>query len=193
MEQELNDVELQSGADASGVALRPSTKFFGFICGSFTFFLLLLTLLEILAYYSHPLQNAIAHGDVDALKRAVAKGGNVNAEDEYGRSMLNRAIMYGRSNRMLMFTNPEARFPTIHSMLEVLLDAGAKVNVEDSYNDLPLCLAIRCADINAVKLLIEKGAEVNKWDGRGNTPLGYAEDAQLQEIISLLKEKGATW
>jgi len=104
---------------------------------------------------------------------------------------LNRAIVYGRQNFKLMLNHPEVRFQTINSMLQVLLDAGADANVEDSNNNLPLCLAIKWADINAVRLLIEKGADVNLWDGRGNTPLGRAEDAQSQEIISLLIEKGA--
>ncbi|MBL7152763.1 MAG: ankyrin repeat domain-containing protein [Phycisphaerae bacterium] len=105
--------------------------------------------------------------------------------------MLNRAILYGIKNFKLMMNHPEVRFQTINSMLQVLLDAGADVNMLDGNNTSPLCVAIERADVNAVELLIEKGADVNLSDGRGSTPLDCAENAQSQEIISLLVQKGA--
>jgi ankyrin repeat protein len=191
MEEEMNDVELQSETRANSTALKPLTEFYCFVCGLITLFLLVMTLLQILAHYSHPLRNAIANGDVDALRRTVAKGGDVNAKDEYGRSMLNSAIKYGTGNFDLMLNHPEVRLQTINSMLQVLLDAGANANVVDDNNNLPLCFAVKYADVNAVRLLIEKGADVNLREGRGHTPLDCAEDAQLQEMISLLKENGA--
>ncbi|MBN2138339.1 MAG: ankyrin repeat domain-containing protein [Sedimentisphaerales bacterium] len=187
----MTNIEFESRANIANVTLKPYTKFYGLVCVSITLVLLFMTLAQILAYYSHPLKNAIVNGDIGSLKQAIANGADVNAEDEYGYSMLNRTIVYGIDNIKLVVNQPEVRFQTINSMLQALLDAGADTNVVDSNKNLPLCLAVKWADINAVRLLIEKGADVNLRDGHGSTPLGRAEDAELQEIISLLVEKGA--
>ncbi|HEY9182276.1 MAG TPA: ankyrin repeat domain-containing protein [Gammaproteobacteria bacterium] len=59
---------------------------------------------------------------------------------------------------------------------ELLLDAGAKVDLTDPDGVTPLLSAILNAHWDTARLLLARGANVNKWDYWGRTPLYLAVD-----------------
>lgn len=85
--------------------------------------------------------------------------------------------------------------------MEVLIKAGANVNIEDSRNGLtPLHFAVQNSKVDIVNYLIENGANINAKTSNGQTPLhlsvagGFYKSQNLDktDVVKLLLEKGAT-
>lgn len=189
MDQEETAIDIQSKNIPDATTLRASTKLYVALSLVVASCLILMALLRVLAPYGNAIENAIAKGEIEALRHAVVER-DVNAVDDYGHSMLICAIRYGIRNDKLM-QQREVRLKTIYSMLEILLDSGANVNALDDNNHLPLCSAVQWTDIEVVGLLIDRGANVNLQDGHGDTALHFAVRSQAPEMIALLLGKGA--
>ena len=79
-------------------------------------------------------------------------------------------------------------------IIQVLLDAGAKINsTENEYlNWTPLAYACNYRMSENVSFLLENGANVNARDEDGNTPFLHAcKNAASREILSMLADYGA--
>ena len=141
-----------------------------------------------------------ANGDIEKVRILLAKGVDVNAQDEEGSTPLCLAVKSGKME-----------------IVQVLVEAGAKIN-EGSWpplgeavnkNDIAIAkyLIAHGANVNApeywtvlqqtpyvgnnvemVKLLIANGAEVNAGDW---TPLHGAADEGRRDIAEALVQKGA--
>jgi ankyrin repeat protein len=59
---------------------------------------------------------------------------------------------------------------------ELLLGAGADINLTDPYGVTPLVVATLNLQNDFAKYLVEKGADINQWDLYGRTPLYVAID-----------------
>src|SRR5215203_2782076 len=59
---------------------------------------------------------------------------------------------------------------------ELLLDAGADINLADPYGVTPLVVATLNLQNDFAAYLVEKGADINQWDLYGRTPLYVAID-----------------
>ncbi len=83
------------------------------------------------------------------------------------------------------------RYP---QMLELLLQAGAKVGARNAFGHTPLHLAV--ADRRAVEILLAAGAEAAAANGFGKTPLDYAirqgTSAYSLSIVDLLIRAGGS-
>lgn len=153
--------------------------------------------------------------DVDAARRLIEAGADVNAKDETVQSAY-------------LISTSEVGDDT--ALLELTLANDADVASLDSYNGTGL---IRAADrgfttivtrlletnidvdhvnrlgwtalleaiilgggdaahTEVVRLLVEAGADVNLADGQGVTPLGHAEKSGYAEMVAILREAGAT-
>ncbi|MEG4169611.1 MULTISPECIES: ankyrin repeat domain-containing protein [unclassified Microcoleus] len=77
------------------------------------------------------------------------------------------------------------------AIIELLLAAGADVNVRTKKGWTALANAAVSGSIRAVKLLLEAGADINAKDIGGYTALSRAKQEKNQEIIQLLLECGA--
>lgn len=177
--EKINLVSRQSEQDDK---ISPSTYALGVMAILIASFFILLTVDPILRYYSHPLENAIARGDIKSLRKAIAKGKDVNAIDaSSGRTMLVKACMYGYDYDKLRKT-PEPWLQRICEMVEILLDGGANVNGRDSFGTTPLLCVITAVPyrhifagsekhIELLAMLISRGADVNEKGRRGQTPL----------------------
>ena len=55
--------------------------------------------------------------------------------------------------------------------MQLLLNAGADVNICNNHDDTPLIIACRYGGSTIQKMLIAAGADVNYRDGNGVTPL----------------------
>lgn len=188
------------------------TRIFTYIFGAITLcissYFILLTIIPIVFYYSQPLKNAIARGDIVAMKRAIAKGADVNAIGRTSkRTMLTAACNYGRYDEKLWKT-PKLRQQKIREMLELLIDSGADINTKDKFGYTALCLVTsnpykrHPASVATVKehkklvaMLLTKGADVNTKYENGNTPLHNAVGASFHsdnlEVVELLIQSGA--
>ena len=87
--------------------------------------LLLLLALAPIQAYAGPAIDAVASGDTDALKTALANGANVNERDQDGETALHTAVRLDRAD-----------------MIRILLDRRAEVNPLNYWRETPLSVAI---------------------------------------------------
>jgi ankyrin repeat protein len=76
-------------------------------------------------------------------------------------------------------------------VVRVLIDKGAKINVGNNGNFMPLHSAAYLGDTQMVCFLLDKGADINSNSDDGNTALHYAAWAKDKAVLRLLLDKGA--
>jgi ankyrin repeat protein len=144
------------------------------------------------------------------VKEMIASGKDINLKDEYGRTELHMATVWGKENVVKFLIenhadlNPydEDGFTPLHYALfngyfqiaKLLIENGADVNGRNKKTgDTPLHYAIYHKGegaYNFIQYLLEKGADINSQDDYGDTPLHRAvrqEDVNMVEL--LIKEK----
>ncbi|KAI8625412.1 ankyrin repeat-containing domain protein [Xylariaceae sp. FL1651] len=110
-----------------------------------------------------------------AQLKTDAHPGMINATDARGRTALHWAALRG---------DLEA--------VELLLDAGADVDVVDEFKCTPLLYAVSSAKPRMIELLILRKADVNFANNRGDTPLHYAARHRDDvESVKVLVQAGA--
>lgn len=77
------------------------------------------------------------------------------------------------------------------SIVDMLLNRGARINATNTGEDTALHLAASHGHIDCVNLLLKNRADVNALNEHGNTPLHYACFWGFQEIAELLIAHGA--
>ncbi|TMW58398.1 hypothetical protein Poli38472_009957 [Pythium oligandrum] len=123
------------------------------------------------------------------VRLLLTYGGDVNALDSDGQSLLHLVAMYNvieddvhlevMSHALNLDVrdangNTPLHLAAAYESLEVtiaLIDAGADVNARNDYEATPLHLAAPNGYDTIVQLLIQHGADVNAVDSDGNTPL----------------------
>ncbi len=98
-----------------------------------------------------------ARGEIDAVRKMIANGANVNETDKEGSTPLHAAAYHGYAD-----------------VMEALLDAGAKVDARDVYGFTPLHAAAREGQLAAARLLVKRGANVDLTEESGLTPVQVA-------------------
>lgn len=68
-------------------------------------------------------------------------------------------------------------------LTDLLLDAGAKVNEVNQYNETPLFYSVRKENIPLIRLLIERGANKNHRDSFGDTVFEHTDNIDLKLFI----------
>ena len=117
------------------------------------------------------LKEAVESKDVEAVKAAIAAGADVNAQDEYGQSVL-------------MYANDP-------DVVRALIAAGAKVDLVNKYGMNALAAAAATGNVPVVKALIESKANVNFVDPNGTIMLENAIAGKNVEIIKAMLDAGA--
>ena len=103
--------------------------------------------------------DAAKSGTAQDVQREIAKGADVNSQDDDGWTPLMAAAGYN--------ANP--------AVIELLLKAGADVNAWDSMSMTALSwAAMRSSNPQVIKVLLEAGADVESADVGGDTPLMFA-------------------
>jgi ankyrin repeat protein len=122
------------------------------------------------------LLTASRRGDVNAVRKALSDGVDVNATDPiHGRTALMRAAAFNHA-----------------SVVEALLAAKANIATVDSDTDSVLHIAAAANAPDVAPLLIRAGADVNAQRKRdGWTPLAAAADAEAVGIVRALLEARA--
>lgn len=122
--------------------------------------------------------NSTLHGNVHntaIAKLLISKGVDVNIKNREGQTALHLCVYNFDSTRTT-------------ACAEILLEAGADINAQDYEGQTALHYAIKCDNVEALKLLLKKGANANLKDKRGNTPLGLAQKEGRLEVIGLLSD-----
>ena len=121
------------------------------------------------------IHEAASDGNIEAVKRYIASGADVNKTSGGGRDPLSWAVQDGHKE-----------------IAELLIANGADVNANDHAGTAPLHRAAFRGWEEIAELLIAKGADVN---ARNNfnywTPLHWASDWGRKEIAELLIAAGA--
>ena len=128
------------------------------------------------------LQVCLAYGDVNLVRKLLAKKYDVNAISKINGTSL---LMYALNQK-----NPKYR----RVIVKELLNSGANVNMFDVYSCTPLTLAIsKGLDPDIVEEIINKSYEniINKPNSSDFTSLSYAISQHLTYAVKLLLDKGA--
>ena len=143
--------------------------------------LLLTTIAAVLVVGCGPsesvLRSAANDGNIEAVKRQLAAGANVNAPDTYGYTSLHTASSKGHKE-----------------IVELLIATGADVNAKNKYEQTPLHRAAYRGRKEIAELLIAKGADVNALSvlpaavPNGKTPLDWAIQFTQTETADLLRK-----
>ncbi|HKY73205.1 MAG TPA: ankyrin repeat domain-containing protein [Nitrospira sp.] len=96
-------------------------------------------------------------GKIDAVKRLIDEGANIEATDQQGRTVLEVATAFGQAD-----------------VVKILLMAGANVNAGAGKPQTALHLAAASGKTAIVSALLNAGARVDVADQDGNEPLHIA-------------------
>lgn len=114
-------------------------------------------------------------GDLAKVQVLVAKGANVNVQDQKKRTPLIFAATNGHT-----------------SIVEFLISRGAEINAKDSGGQTALMYAAKRSFNETAALLLEKGAEVNvQSKKKGITALMLAAVWDNVELVQMLLKHGA--
>jgi pectate lyase len=120
------------------------------------------------------LQEAVAEGDLEAVKSMIAQGAKVDGrEDGFRKTALHRAAIAGNTD-----------------IAKLLIDAGARLDSKTG-GSTALHYAVEYRHEDMVRLLLDHGADVSVRDqwGQGSTPLMKARRSKDKEIVDLLQAK----
>jgi ankyrin repeat protein len=121
------------------------------------------------------LRKAAQDGDIKAVNALLAKGTNVNARDETGKT----ALLWVAPAR----DNPE--------MVQDLISQGADVNATDKNGETALMIAASQDNPGIIEELLAAGAKVNAANNVGQTALMEAAFRANIEIVKTLLAHGA--
>ena len=117
---------------------------------------------------------AARSGNIEAVKKQLAAGANVNAPEADGTS----ALLW-------------AAYQSSPELVQLLLTAGADVNAANAFGVTPLLQAARIGDAATISVLLKAGADLKKAEREGETPLMAAARAGSVAAVKLLLEQGA--
>jgi uncharacterized protein len=118
--------------------------------------------------------NAARDGDIDAVKKQLATGTDVNAVETDGST----ALLW-------------AAYQSSPEIVKLLLDAGADPNVANHFGVTPLLQAARYGDAATLAVLLKGGADIARAEREGETVLMAAARAGGVPAVKLLLEHGA--
>ncbi|KAF6255784.1 flagellar associated protein [Scenedesmus sp. NREL 46B-D3] len=118
------------------------------------------------------LHEAAKWGDLEAARRLLDGGADVNGLNERGISALGVAVGFNR----LPF-------------VELLLDAGADLALRDSQDNTVLHYAAGYGRLDLTRLLLERGAELEAVNGKQQKPADVARLNGEKEIAAFLQQQ----
>lgn len=155
-----------------------------------------------------PLSTAVYRGDIAECERLLASGADANERDRGGLTLLMRAIMADHAGLPVVAlllrhgadvnaTDTKQHWTALHfasrdrqaPIVAALLEAGASVEVADSFGNTPLWRAVmgKVVGPEVVKHLLAAGANPDSVNSTGVSPRSLA--AGKAEISALFNER----
>lgn len=122
-----------------------------------------------------PLHTAVIKGDVEQVTALLREGHTPNCKNKEGNSPLH----------LLVETSADLE------IAELLIMAGADLNVRNHICVAPLHLAVLCKRAKMLQWLLDQGAEIEARNNRAYTPLHKAVVAGDQQLIEILLQHQA--
>jgi hypothetical protein len=162
-------------------------------------------------HHMRPLVAALAGEHFRTADFLRHNGANVDVRDRYGRYPLHAAAYSGNFEvvRILIEYDPAnvdakswgGSTPLLSasaghhfkdgSVLRLLLEHGADINVQSQSGRTPLHWASTYGALEVVRVLLEHGADVEAKENSGKTALQEAADMGRDEVVKLLRDHGA--
>jgi ankyrin repeat protein len=153
---------------------------------------------------------AIEDDDIEAVKKAIDVGADVEGRDEEGRTALHVATLAGSAQMIDLLVDAGADLRAMTETDEMsalmiaisagddpsfdaLLDLGADPNQADANGFSPLMVAAQFDQWQMVDELIRRGARIDTKTLRGSTALSVALTSNNLDVAILLVEQGANW
>lgn len=121
--------------------------------------------------------DAVINGDVELVRKLVTTE-NVNFQDKN----MSTPLMFAAE-----LENPEKSL----QIVQILLDSGADVNLNNTLINDALIFATKTNNTDVIKLLIKAGANINNINNRGDNSLIWSSSYGNAEIVELLLKLGA--
>ena len=150
------------------------------------------------------IHDAAAKGNIEAVKKAIAAGADVNAKGDGGETPLHHATTKAVTELLIAegadvnAKNAEGWTPLHEAALygdkeisELLIAKSANVNAKDDDGETPLHKAVYNGHKEVTELLIAAGVDVNAKDKKGKTPVSEAALWGHKEVTELLIAAGA--
>jgi cytohesin len=159
------------------------------------------------------LHRAAAMGDVEAIKRILARGAEVDIRvrsnefysSEWGNTPLHLAARDGREEAVAALIEAKADVNAVNDrgvsvlhraiahpkVAEMLISKGAKVDAADVRGHTPLHYCARDKDAKIVGLLLDKGAAANAVDKQGRSAVHLAAEYANADAMKVLLDRGA--
>jgi ankyrin repeat protein len=149
---------------------------------------------------------AVSARDVGGVKAALRDGADVNARQDGDSSALHMLADSASINELTksfqtieifpglpMPLAPRRKLPEDNTaaVLDVLIAAGANVNLARKSGDTPLHAAATLSSVHMLRGLVAAGADVNAASGNGDTPLLKAAEEGNEAATLLLLRAGA--
>lgn len=146
-------------------------------------------------------------GDIDDLKRHLARGEAPNSMDGEGYTPLHLTAGGGYRDACALLLDKGADLNVttkdgltpLHTAsmtgnpetVTLLLDRGAKIEAPDNNQMTPLCTAALKGNIAIAEVLVQRGANVNYMATTQWTPIRVADYGKKPEMIAWLRAHGA--
>ncbi|MCX7355142.1 MAG: ankyrin repeat domain-containing protein [Alphaproteobacteria bacterium] len=154
-----------------------------------------------------PLQDAVAHGDVAAVRALAARGEDANGRDREGRTAMINAgwrgdgamvesllevgadpdIVDNEGRTSIMWAAGNG-YPNV---VERLIKAGVELDLKDKTGRTAVTSAALNGHTDVVKALVTAKAKLDVRDDRGKTALDYALRQNYPDIVQILEKAGA--
>lgn len=152
--------------------------------------------------------NAARDGVVNAVRKWVKRGADVNAANDKGFCSLMLAVHGGHMTVVRLLAELGADMNKISSinnatpvfvaclrgnaeMVQLVIELGGEPNVRTNEDVTPIQAAAQEGYADVVRTLVENGADINSPTDKGETPLYIAAQLNRLEVIHTLVELGA--
>lgn len=136
-----------------------------------------------------PLHIAVMERKEEVVAVLLAAHAEIEARDNHGRTPLHWGPFAYRPQAVHIYADlgqphdTEYVDPGVAKAINLLLDAGAKIDAVDDEGDTPLHEAARLTSVRGAEALLARGAKVNVKNKAGETPLSIAKASDHRKPV----------